>query len=99
LHNSAAASAAGASITGTQAVAQQLGAAGRFLLSPASVSFVDAMRITTIAGAIVSLAGALVVLRWMPGKPKATVDMDEVIAAEIAAAERDLAVQRMHAEG
>jgi EmrB/QacA subfamily drug resistance transporter len=99
LHSSAAASAAGASITGTQAVAQQLGAAGRFLLSPASVSFVDAMRITTIAGAIVSLAGALVVLRWMPGKPKATVDMDEIIAAEIAAAERDLAVQRMHAEG
>jgi hypothetical protein len=37
------------------------------------------------------------VLRWMPGKPK--VNMDEIVAAEIAAAERDLALQRELAEG
>jgi hypothetical protein len=89
---SAVQSAAGQSITATQAVAAQLGAAGHALLGPASVSFVDSMRVTTIIGAIVSLAGALVVLRWMPGKPK--VNMEEIVAAEIAAAERDLALQR-----
>jgi EmrB/QacA subfamily drug resistance transporter len=94
---SAVQSAAGQSITATQAVAAQLGAAGRFLLSPASVSFVDSMRVTTIIGAFVSLAGALVVLRWMPGKPKA--NMDDIVAAEIAAAERDLALRREFAEG
>jgi len=97
LHSATAQSAAGQSVSATQAVAQQLGAAGRFLLSPASVAFVDAMRITTVVGASVSLAGAFVVLRWMPGKPK--VNMDEIIAAEVAAAERDLAAARSLAEG
>jgi EmrB/QacA subfamily drug resistance transporter len=94
LHNSAAASAAGQSITATQALAQQLGDAGRFLLSPANVAYVDAMRITTIVGALVSLLGAFVVLRWMPGKPKANVDIEEIVAAEVAAAERELAARR-----
>jgi EmrB/QacA subfamily drug resistance transporter len=90
----AARDAAGQSITATQAVAQHLGVAGHFLLGPANVSYVDAMRITTIIGAIVSLGGALVVLRWMPGKPKPVVTMDEIIAAEVAAAERELAEER-----
>jgi EmrB/QacA subfamily drug resistance transporter len=94
---SAVQSAAGQSITATQAVAAQLGTAGHALLGPANVSFVDSMRVTTIVGAIVSLGGAFVVLRWMPGKPK--VNMDEIVAAEIAAAERDLALQRELAEG
>jgi EmrB/QacA subfamily drug resistance transporter len=92
LHNAAAASTAGQSITATQAVAGQLGAAGHFLLGPANLAFVDSMRITTIVGGIVSLLGALVVLRWMPGKPK--VNMDEIVAAEVAAAERELAQLR-----
>jgi hypothetical protein len=35
----------------------------------------------------------------MPGKPKANVDIDEIIAAEVAAAERELAAERMLAEG
>jgi EmrB/QacA subfamily drug resistance transporter len=90
----AARDAAGQSITATQAVAQHLGAAGHLLLGPANVSYVDAMRITTIVGALVSLGGALVVLRWMPGKPKPVVNMDEIIAAEVAAAERELAEER-----
>jgi EmrB/QacA subfamily drug resistance transporter len=90
----AARDAAGQSITATQAVAQHLGVAGHFLLGPANVSYVDAMRITTIIGALVSLGGALVVLRWMPGKPKPVVNMDEIIAAEVAAAERELAEER-----
>lgn len=86
----AAASAAGQSVSATQAVAAQLGHAGQFLLTPASVSFVDAMRITTIVAAAISILGGLVVLRWMPGKRRPT--MDDVaaeVAAEIAAAEAE----------
>jgi len=94
LHSAALSGTAGQSITATQAVAQQLGSAGRFLLAPANVAFVDSMRVTTIVGAVVSLVGALVVLRWMPGKPKANVDMDKIVAAEVAAAERELAALR-----
>jgi EmrB/QacA subfamily drug resistance transporter len=84
-----AADAAGQSITATQAIAQQLGHAGQFLLAPANVSFVDAMRITTLVGAGVAMLGGLVVMRWMPGKPRPT--MDELREAEIITAERELA--------
>jgi DHA2 family multidrug resistance protein-like MFS transporter len=99
LHNSAAASTAGQSITATQAIAQQLGDAGRFLLAPANVAFVDSMRVTTIVGAIVSLIGAFVVLRWMPGKPKANVDIEQIVAVEVARAESELAAERLITEG
>jgi EmrB/QacA subfamily drug resistance transporter len=61
---------ASSSITATQAVAQQLGASGRSLLGPADSSFVSAMHITTLVAAGLVLAGALVVLRWMPGRPQ-----------------------------
>ncbi|HSZ41704.1 MAG TPA: MFS transporter [Trebonia sp.] len=89
---SAAASTAGQSVSATQAVAAQLGHAGQFLLAPANVSFVDAMRITTIVAAVIALLGGLVVLRWMPGKPRPTMDaMEAEIAAEIAAAEAEVA--------
>jgi MFS family permease len=77
-----AAGVAGQSITATQAVAQQLGHAGQFLLAPANVSFVDAMRVTTLVGAAVAVLGGLVVMRWMPGKGRPT--MDELADAEIA---------------
>jgi EmrB/QacA subfamily drug resistance transporter len=77
-----AADAAGQSITATQAIAQQLGHAGQFLLAPANVSFVDAMRVTTLVGAAVAVLGGLVVMRWMPGKARPT--MDEWADAEIA---------------
>jgi len=63
----AARTAAGGSIEATQAVAAQLGAAGRFLLGPANDAFVSAMHVTTIVAAVIALAGAIVVLRWMPG--------------------------------
>jgi EmrB/QacA subfamily drug resistance transporter len=66
----AAKSAASSSITATQAVAQQLGSAGRSLLGPANDAFVHAMHITTLIAAVLALAGGFVVLRWMPGKPK-----------------------------
>ena len=55
-----------ASITATQALAQHLGPAGRFLLAPADASFVDAMRITTAIAAGLAVIGAIAVSRWMP---------------------------------
>ena len=60
--------AAGGSIEATQAVAAQLGSAGRFILGPANDAFVSAMHVTTIVAAAIALAGAIVVLRWMPGR-------------------------------
>jgi EmrB/QacA subfamily drug resistance transporter len=80
--------AAGSSITATQAVAGQLGRAGQFLLEPASSAFVDAMRLTTGVAAILAVVGGVAVLRWMPGRERPSIE--EVIAAEVAAAERDL---------
>ena len=64
----AARDAAGQSITATQAVAGHLGHAGQFLLDPANVAFVDAMRITTLVAAGIAVLGGLVVMRWMPGR-------------------------------
>ena len=87
--------AAGTSITATQALAQHLGPAGRFLLAPADASFVDAMRITTAIAAGLAIIGAIAVSRWMPGKPRPTIEeIEQIVAAEIAAAERDLAHDR-----
>jgi EmrB/QacA subfamily drug resistance transporter len=84
-----AASAAGQSITATQTIAQQLGHAGQFLLAPANVSFVDAMRVTTLVGAAVAMLGGLVVMRWMPGKGRPTMDgLADAEIAKIAAPER-----------
>ncbi|HWG03285.1 MAG TPA: MFS transporter, partial [Trebonia sp.] len=76
---------AGQSITGTQAVAQQLGHAGQALLGPANVSFVDAMRLTTSVAAAIAILGGLVVLRWMPGKPRPSIEKQ--VEAEIVAAQ------------
>ena len=82
---------AGESITATQAVAAQLGHAGQFLLDPANAAFVDAMRVTTTVAAALAIVGGLAVLRWLPGRKRPTMqEIDEMIAAEVAAAERDL---------
>jgi EmrB/QacA subfamily drug resistance transporter len=83
--------AAGSSITATQAVAQHLGAAGQFLLAPASTAFVDAMRVTTAVAAVIAVLGGIALLRWMPGKPRPTIE--ELVAIEIEAAERELAAR------
>ena len=83
---------AGESITATQAVAGHLGHAGQFLLDPANVAFVDAMRITTLVAAGIAVLGGLVVMRWMPGRPRPTIE--EEVAAEVAAAETELAANR-----
>ena len=86
--------AAGGSIEATQAVAARLGSAGHFLLGPANDAFVGAMHVTTLVAAAISLAGALVVLRWMPGLSRPTADITaEVRAADAAPAESVPALQ------
>ncbi|HET9967022.1 MAG TPA: MFS transporter [Streptosporangiaceae bacterium] len=102
----AAQSAASSSITATQAVAQQLGASGRSLLGPADSSFVSAMHIATLVAAGLVLTGALVVLRWMPGRPQpvtapAEVPADTEVPAEAevpARAERETELAIMEQE-
>ena len=84
----AARNAAGGSITATQAVAAGLGHSGQFLLAPANLAFVDAMRITTAIAAAIAIIGGFAVLRWMPGRPRPNIE--ELVAAEVAAAEREL---------
>jgi hypothetical protein len=85
----AAQSAASSSITATQAVAQQLGSAGRSLLGPANDAFVHAMHITTLVAAIIVLLGGFVVLGWMPGKPRPAA---EIAAASEGSYEHELAI-------
>jgi len=90
----AARGAASASITGTQAVAQQLGTAGRSLLVPANDAFVHAMHATTIVAALMAVAGALVVVRWMPGRAREAAParraQDRDYEAELAIMEEDM---------
>jgi predicted MFS family arabinose efflux permease len=83
---------AGQSVSATQAVAEHLGPAGRFLLEPGNAAFVSAMRVTTLAATAIAVLGALIVMRWLPGRPRPTIE--ELVAAEVAAAERDLAARR-----
>jgi hypothetical protein len=69
--------AADGSITATQAVAAQLGSAGKALLDPANTAYVNAMHVTTLAATAVSVLGVLVMLRWMPGRPSPVPDTVE----------------------
>jgi MFS family permease len=80
------------SISATQAVAQHLGPAGRFLLGPANGAYVDAMHVTTLAATALALVGGIAIVRWLPGRTRPNIE--ELVAAEVAAAERELAQQR-----
>ncbi len=89
----AARNAASSSITATQAVAAQLGHAGDFLLAPADSAFVDAMRVTTAIAAALAVVGGLAVMRWLPGRKRPTIEeIEALVSAEVAAAERDLEI-------
>jgi EmrB/QacA subfamily drug resistance transporter len=83
------------SIAATQAAAQHLGAAGRGLLVPANTAFTDAMHVTALVAALIALAGALVMLRWMPGLARGA------SAPELASepAGREIVVERAGVEG
>jgi EmrB/QacA subfamily drug resistance transporter len=91
----AARNAAGQSISATQAVAGHLGAAGHALLVPANSAFVDAMHVTTLSAAALAIVGGLVVMRWLPGRSRPNIE--ELVAVEVAAAERELAERRTQA--
>jgi EmrB/QacA subfamily drug resistance transporter len=67
----AARSAASGSINATQAVASRFGPAGLRLDGFADTAFVHAMHVTSVISAAITLAGALVVLTWMPGRSAA----------------------------
>jgi MFS family permease len=88
----AARSAASSSITATQAVAQQLGTAGRALLVPANNSFVHAMHFTSLVAAALALAGGFVVLRWMPGLPAKARPASSAAPADDSDYEHELAI-------
>jgi len=88
----AARSTASQSISATQAVAQHLGPAGRFLLGPANGAYVDAMHVTTLAATALALVGGIAIVRWLPGRARPNIE--ELVAAEVAAAERELVRQR-----
>jgi hypothetical protein len=79
--------AASGSITATQTVASRLGQAGLRLDQFGDAAFVHAMHVTTAISAVITLAGALVVLIWMPGRPSAQTEAArDVVPGEIPAA-------------
>jgi EmrB/QacA subfamily drug resistance transporter len=57
------------SIAATQQAAAHLGPAGHKLLAAASQAFVHSMHITSLISAAIAVAGAGVMLAWMPGRP------------------------------
>lgn len=60
--------AAGQSIESTHAVAGRMGPAGQALIDPANAAFVHAMHTAALAAAVIAFLGAMVVLKWMPGR-------------------------------
>jgi EmrB/QacA subfamily drug resistance transporter len=95
----AARDAATGSITASQAVAAKLGPAGQELARFADSSFVHAMHITTLISAAITLLGALVVMRWMPGRAATARPVPTVgTAAAVPAAEPVLAREAPLAE-
>jgi len=58
------------SLAGALAVAEQAGGAvGQALVTAAQQSFVEAMALTTVVGAIIAFGGVLVAVIWMPHRP------------------------------
>ncbi|KPI25338.1 drug resistance transporter, EmrB/QacA subfamily [Actinobacteria bacterium OK074] len=68
---------AGESIEATLGVAQQLGAPGRALVTPANDAFLHAMHVTALCGAGVALLGALVAILFLPGRPAPRQESEE----------------------
>ncbi|MFB6437321.1 MFS transporter [Streptomyces sp. NPDC056411] len=73
--------AAGESIEATLGLAGRLGPAGRSLVAAADDAFIDAMHVTALSSAAVSVLGAGLVLAFLPGKmgpaPQAAEPRDE----------------------
>lgn len=62
--------AAGESIEATLGIAEKLGPAGRALAGRADTAFLHAMHVTALGSAGVALLGAVVVVLFLPGRPK-----------------------------
>ncbi|MBA8955801.1 MFS transporter [Actinomadura namibiensis] len=80
---------AGESIEGAHAVAARLGEAGRGLVEPANAAFLDGMHTAAAAAAAIAFLGAMVALRWMPGRaaadpPPAPAERPEAASREVA---------------
>jgi EmrB/QacA subfamily drug resistance transporter len=75
---------AGESIEGTMAVAARLGAAGRSLIDPAHAAFVHGVHAAAAAAAVIAFLGALMVFKWMPGRPAAVRQEEPVAEPETA---------------
>ncbi|MFB4315598.1 MFS transporter [Actinomadura sp. 21ATH] len=73
---------AGQSIEGAHGVAEGLGVPG--LIAAADAAFVHGMQIAGGAGAVIALAGALVVLKWLPGRDRAGAPAEEAERRETA---------------
>jgi EmrB/QacA subfamily drug resistance transporter len=73
----AAADAARDSLAAASVIAATIGGdAGAALLATAQASFVDALSMTSIIGAVVAAGGALVALIWLPARATATSDAE-----------------------
>jgi EmrB/QacA subfamily drug resistance transporter len=73
---------AGESIEGTMAVAARMGAAGRSLIDPAHAAFVHGVHAAAAAAAVIAFLGALMVFKWMPGRPAAARQEEPVAERE-----------------
>ena len=73
---------AGESLSGTIAVAEELGPQGAALLEPAKQAFLQGMHVTALCCAAVTLFGAVMGLIWLPGKGKGKGARAKASAAE-----------------
>ena len=73
---------AGESIEGAHGVAAELGAAGQGLIEPANAAFVHSMHTASAAAAVIAFLGAMVVVRWMPGRAAAAPPAEDEEAGE-----------------
>jgi hypothetical protein len=64
----AAREAAGQSVEGGNHVGKALGPAGQTLVDHANAGFMNGMHAASIAAAVIAFLGAMVVLKWMPGR-------------------------------
>jgi DHA2 family integral membrane protein (MFS transporter) len=80
--------AAGESVQATLSIAEKLGPVGRALVQPANDAFIHAMHITAIGSAAVALAGAVVVLVFLPGKDAAVAAAGDTAQPQTVGAQR-----------
>ena len=79
-------------------MAAKLGQAGLRLDQFGDAAFVHAMHVTTAISAVITLAGALVVLVWMPGRAAAAAPVAQPAAPSGDAQHEDTVVVQIPAE-